>query len=213
MIYKIYLIDGDNGISILETTFKKFKEGTLDNDLIPGFFKEINKIIDHIQEAMTKGERENEIIRVVESESATIIIYFYPLPRILFCSISDADDDSDKTIEVIHTIANRFYKKHQSEIKIFRSTTEKSSFKTFIADIESLTHNGHIAEVFPKLLIIQKVLERILNMGVISDFEFHVAILCSGNNSPLQISRMLGKSKMEIAEALKKLEELDIIKI
>ncbi|TFG24564.1 MAG: hypothetical protein EU533_01990 [Promethearchaeota archaeon] len=213
MIYKIYLIDGDNGISILESTFKKLKENKIDDDLIPGFFKEINKIIDYIQEVMAKGKKENEIIRVIESESATIIIYYYPTLHILFCSISDADDDSDKIIEVMHTIANRFNKKHHSDVKIFRNTNEKISFKTFSADIENLTHNGQIAEVFPIKLIVKNVLEKILNMGMISDFEFHVALLCSGNNSPLKISRMLGKSKMEIAEALKKLKELDIIKI
>ena len=213
MIYKIYLIDGFNGISILESTFKNLKGDNLDDDLIPGFFKEINKIIDHVQDAMAKGENENEIIRVIESESATIIIYYYPLPRILFCSISDADDDSDKIINVMRTIANRFYKKHSSDVKIFRTTNEKTSFKTFTADIENLTHNGHIAEIFPILLIVKNVLEKILHMGMISDFEFHVALLCSGNNSPLKISRMLGRSKTEIAEALNKLKELDIIKI
>ena len=213
MIYKIYLIDGDNGISILESTFKKFQEDKLDDDLIPGFFKEINKIIDHIQEAMVKGENENEIIRVIESESATIIIYYYPPLRILFCTISDADDDTDKIVEVMHTISNRFNKKHHSDVKIFRNTNDKISFKTFIADIENLTHNGQIAEVFPITLIVKNVLEKILNMGMISDFEFHVALLCTGNNSPLKISRMLRKSKMEIAEALNKLKELDIVKI
>ena len=213
MIYKIYLIDGDNGILILESTFKKFKEDNLDDDLIPGFFKEINKIIDHIQEAMAKGEKGNEIIRVLESESSTIIIYFYPLPRVLFCSISDADDDTDKIIEVIHKIANRFWKKHQSDIKVYRSTTEQTSFKTFTADLENLTHNGRIGELFPKLLIVKNVLEKILSMGMVSDFEFHVALLCTGDNSPLKISRMLHKSKLEIAEALRKLQELDIIKI
>ncbi len=213
MIYKIYLIDGDSGILILESTFKKLAEDKLDDDLIPGFFKEINKIIDHIQEAMAKGEKGNEIIRVLESESSTIIIYFYPLPRILFCSISDADDDSDKLIEVIHKIANRFYKKHQSDINIFRTTSENTSFKTFTADIENLTHNGHIGEVFPNLLIVKNVLSKIFNMGMISDFEFHVALLATGENSPLKISRMLHKSKLEIAEALIKLKELDIIKL
>ena len=207
------MIDGDNGILILESTFKKFKEDNLDDGLIPGFFKEINKIIDHIQEAMAKGEKGNEIIRVLESESSTIIIYFYPLPRVLFCSISDADDDTDKIIEVIHKIANRFWKKHQSDIKVYRSTTEQTSFKTFTADLENLTHNGHIGELFPKLLIVKNVLEKILSMGMVSDFEFHVALLCTGDNSPLKISRMLHKSKLEIAEALRKLQELDIIKI
>ena len=213
MIYKIYLIDGDNGILILESTFKKFKEDKVDDGLIPDFFKEINKIIDHIQAAMAKGERGNEIIRVLESESSTIIIYFYPLPRVLFCSISDADDDSDRLIEVIHKLANRFYKKHQSDIKVFRTTSENTSFKTFTADIENLTHNGHIAEISPTLLIVKNVLEKLLAMGMVSDFEFHVALLCTGDNSPLKISRMLHKSKLEIAEALRKLQELDIIKI
>ncbi|MFX1234061.1 MAG: hypothetical protein ACFFBY_05820, partial [Promethearchaeota archaeon] len=138
MIYKIYLIDGDNGISILETTFKEFQKSKIGNEVIPGFFKEINQIIDNIQDAMAKGKRSDEIIRTVESEDSTIVIYYHPTSRILFCSISDSDDNTDKLIEVIHKIANRFWKKHQSDIKIFRTTTERSRFQTINTDIENL---------------------------------------------------------------------------
>jgi len=98
---------------------------------------------------MVKGRNVNEITRIVESENSTIIIIYHPLSRILFCSISDADDDVDKLIEVIKKIINRFWKKHKSDIKIFRTTSEKSRFQTIIADIENLTRGGTLAEVFP----------------------------------------------------------------
>ena len=94
------------------------------------FFQAINKTIDVIQESMAKGRRVNEMNRVVESEDSTILIYFHPLSRVLFCSISDADDDSEKIEEIVHKIANRFWKKHQSDLKVFRATTEKSRFQT-----------------------------------------------------------------------------------
>lgn len=211
MIYKIYLIDGDSGVSILETGFKEFQKEKIDNNLIPGFFNEINSIIDNIQDAMAKGKKEDEFIRILESEYSVIMIFYHPTSRILFCSISDADDDTEKLAEVIHKIANRFWKKHKSDITNFRTTTEKSTFKTIIADIENLCHGGHVAEVFPKLMVAKNVLEKILSMGMINDFEFHVALKCTGDNSPLKVSKILQRSKTKIMDSLKNLKELDII--
>jgi len=160
---------------------------------------------------MVKGKNGNEIIRIVESENSTIIIIYHPLSRILFCSISDADDDVDKLIEVNKKITNRFWKKHQSDIKIFRTTSEKSRFQTIIADIENLTRGGTIAEVFPKLLVVKNVMEKILAMGMINEYDFQVALKCTGNASPLRIARNLGKTRNSVNEVLKRLEQLDII--
>ncbi|MHA1669047.1 MAG: hypothetical protein ACTSV5_00560 [Promethearchaeota archaeon] len=212
LIYKIYLIDGNNGISILNTSFKEFQKDKIDDNLIPGFFTEINAIIDKIQEAMVKGKREEEFIRMLESEYSVILIYYHSASQILFCSISDADDDTEKLVEVIHKIANRFWKKHKSDIKNFRTTTEKSPFKTIIADIENLCHGGHIAEIFPKLMIVKlEVLEKILSMGMINDFDYQVALKCTGENSPLKISKIIQKPKTKILDSLKNLKDLDII--
>lgn len=213
MIYKIYLIDGDNGISILEASFKDFQEGKIDKDIISGFFKEINRIIDNIQNAMVKGKKKNEILRTIESENSTIIIFYHPPSRVLFCSISDADDNTDRLIDVIRKIANRFWKKHKSDIETFRDTTEKSRFQTIIADIENFTHGGTIAEVFPKLLISVSVLKKIVTMGMITNFEYQIAERCDGKTSPLKISRSFRKPQTEIYESLKKLVQLDIIQL
>lgn len=211
MIYKIYLIDADNGISLVESTFKELKK--VQDDILTGFFSAINTTIDVIQEAMVKGRRVNEMDRVLQSEDSIIFIYYHPLSRVLFCSISDADDDSEKIEDVIHKIANRFWKKHQSDLKNFRTTTDKSRFQTLIADIENLTTGGRIAEIFPKLLIAKGVLEKVLSMGMIDEFDLKVALQCSGKNSPLKISRILNKKQSEITPILQKLEELEIIKI
>ena len=180
MIYKVYLIDADSGISIFEVTFKELKK--IQDDILTGFFQAINKTIDVIQESMAKGRRVNEMNRIVESEDSTILIYFHPLSRVLFCSISDADDDSEKIEEIVHKIANRFWKKHQSDLKVFRATTEKSRFQTLGADIENLTIGGRIAEVYPKLLVVKKVLEKVLLMGMIDEIDFQIALLCTGNS-------------------------------
>ncbi|MFW9901498.1 MAG: hypothetical protein ACFFDY_09425 [Candidatus Thorarchaeota archaeon] len=210
MIYKIYLIDADNGISLLESTFKELKK--IQDDILTGFFNAINTTIDVIQDAMSKGRRVNEMDRVLQSEDSTIFIHYNPLSRILFCSISDADDEILKIEEVVHKIANRFWKKHQSDLKNFRTTTDKSRFQTLIADIENLTIGGRIAEIFPRSLVVKKVLEKVLSMGMINNLDFQVALQCNGKNSALRISRNLSKKRPEINEILKKLEELEIIK-
>jgi len=211
LIYKAFLIDGDNGISLFESTFKELNK--IQDDILTGFFNAINKTIDVIQESMAKGRRVNEMNRVIEAEDSTIVIYYHPLSRILFCSISDADDDTEKIKEVIHKIAIRFWKKHQSDLKVFRATTEKTRFQTLSADIENLTRGGKIAEVFPKLLVAKSVLEKVLTMGMINDSDFQIALLCTEKNSPLKISRKLSLKRNEVDDALKKLEQLDIVKM
>jgi Fe2+ transport system protein FeoA len=90
---------------------------------------------------------------------------------------------------------------------------EKSRFQTIIADIENLTNGGKIAEVFPKILIVQNVLKKILSMGMITEFEFQVALKCTGENSPLKISRIFNTTRTEINECIRKLLELEIIQI
>ncbi|MFX0020852.1 MAG: hypothetical protein ACFE9S_00880 [Candidatus Hermodarchaeota archaeon] len=211
MIYKIFLIDADNGISLVESTFKELKK--VQDDILTGFFNAINTTIDVIQEAMSKGRRVNEMDRILQSEDSIIFIYYHPLSRILFCSISDADDNSEKIEDVIHKIANRFWKKHQSDLKNFRTTTDKSRFQTLIADIQNLTIGGRIAEIFPKLLIVKGVLEKVLSMGMIDEFDLEVALQCTGSNSPLKISRNLNKKQSDITPILQKLEQLEIIKM
>ena len=211
LIYKVFLIDADNGISLMESTFKELKK--VQDEILTSFFNAINKTIDVIQKAMIKGRRVNEMNRVLHSEDSTILIYFHPLSRILFCSISDADDNTEKIKEVMLKIAIRFWKKHESDLKVFRSTTEKSRFQTFIMDIENLTIGGRIAEVFPKLIVIKNVLEKVLIMGMVNNLDFQVALNCTGENSPLKISRLLKKNLSEIHDTLKKLSQLDIIQI
>ncbi len=211
MIYKIYLIDGDNGINLLEATFREFAKKKIQGNVITDFFNAINRTIDNIQESMAKGRRLNEMTRVLESEDSTIVIFYHPLARVLFCIISDADDETDKLKEVIHKIGKRFWIKHQSDLKIFRTTTEKSRFLTFVADIENLTIGGRYAEVFPKLLIIKNVLDKILSMGMIEDFEYKIALECTGKNSPLKLARMFQRTRNEITDVLKKIEQLDVI--
>ncbi len=212
MIYKVYIIDFHTGIQLLESTLKEFQEKKNKNKIFPEFFKNVNITIDNLQEAMAKGRRVNEMTRVIESEDSIIIIYYHPLSRVLFCSISDADDDLDRLKVVIKNIGNRFWKKHQSDLKNFRATTEKQRFKTFKVDIENLSMGGKYAEVIPKLLVDQKVLDKILSMGTINDFDFQVAISCNGNTSSLKISRRYKKTRNDINKSLQKLNKLDIIK-
>ncbi len=162
---------------------------------------------------MVKGSNKEDMTRIVESENSTIIIIYHPPSRILFCSISDSDDDVDKTIEVIHKISSRFWKKHQSDIKIFRTTSQKSRFQTIIADIENISQGGKIAEIFPKLLVVKKVMLKILSMGMITEYDYQVALRCSGKSSPLKIARDLSTTRNDVNEVLRRLEQLDIISL
>ena len=212
MIYKVYLIDSNNGISILESSFKEFNDKKVSDELFPGFFTAINRTIDIVQNAMATGRKVEEIIRVLEAEDSTTVIFFHPESKVLFCSISDADDDTYRIKEAMRKIANRFWKKHQSDLRIFRSTTDKSKFQSIIVDIQNLTMGGKIAEIFPKLLVVNTVLDKIVSMGLIDNFDYKIALKCDGNNSPLKISKEFSMDRLEIREALKKLENLDIIK-
>ncbi len=205
------MIDADNGISLLESTFKDFKKLSFEDKILPKFFNYVNQIIDSIHESMAKGRNINEIIRILESESSIIVIYYHPLSRVLFCTISDADDDTEKIKEIITKLGKRFWKKHRPDLRLFRSTTNKSSFLAFQADLENLTMGGRVAESFPRLLVIQNVLEKVFSMGIINDVEYKIALECTGSNSPLKISKIFNKNRYEIAEVLKKLEQLDLI--
>jgi len=138
---------------------------------------------------MVKGSNKEDMIRIVESENSTIIIIYHPPSRILFCSISDSDSD----------------------LKIFRTTSQKSRFQTIIADIENLSRGGKIAEIFPKLLVVKKVLSKIMSMGMINEEDFQVALRCTGEASPLKIARELAKTRNDVNNVLKKLEQLDIV--
>ena len=160
---------------------------------------------------MVKGKNKDNMTRIVESENSTIIIVYHPPSRILYCSISDADDDIDKLINVINKISIRFYKKHQSDLLLFRTTSEKSRFQTIKTDIENICQGGRVAEVFPKLLVGEKVLPKIVSMGMIDDEDLQVALKCTGKTSPLRIARELAKSRNDVNNILKKLEQLDIV--
>ncbi|NVM46888.1 MAG: hypothetical protein HWN79_18425 [Candidatus Lokiarchaeota archaeon] len=59
--------------------------------------------------------------------------------------------------------------------------------------------------------MVKKVLEKIMSMGMINEEDFQVAVRCTGDASPLRISRMLAKPRNDINNVLKKLEELDIV--
>lgn len=211
MIYKIYLIDGDSGISLSEVTFKRLQK--IQDGVITSFFSAINRTIDNIHQGMVKGRKINEMTRVLESEDSIVVIYYHPLSRVLFCSISDADDEIQTLRKVMQKIGIRFWKKHRADIKTFRETSEKKMFSPISVDIENLTMGGRIAEVFPRLLVPRNVLEKVLSMGMIEDSDFQVAVKCNKKNSPLKIARELGVSRIEINEILKKLEKLDIIQL
>lgn len=207
------MIDVFSGVSLLEIPFKEFQ--TSDKNIIfSKFFELINRTIDDIRIEISKNNITHEFTNVFESNDSSFLIYYQPLAGILFCSISDVDDDTDKISEAIKRITHRFMKKHRTNLKLYRDTTEQTRFQTFTADIENFMLGGRIAEVFPKLLIARGALEKINEASIISELELEIALLCDGKNSPFRISKNYqDMNKVEINKILKKLEQLDIIKI
>ncbi len=212
MIYKIYLIDGDNGIAVLDTTFKEFIEVEEESVVFPDLFNAVNIMIDNIHKDIARGKNLNELMKTIETESTLIVLFYHPLSRMLICSISDVEDNIEKIKDVIKKIGSRLWLKHQSEIELYRSTTDKSRIQIFTADIEIMTLGGKIAEDYPKLIVIKNILQKIRSMGIINDFDYLVAINCNGKSSPLEISRKFEKSMREIHDVLDKLESLVLIK-
>ncbi|HME53490.1 MAG TPA: hypothetical protein VKM55_14795 [Candidatus Lokiarchaeia archaeon] len=217
MIYSIYLIDADNAVLLLEKIFQPLKKPATQQDLIDAnlaeFFSSINTFIDEVQAAMRKGRDVSNMNRILLAENSTITMHYDPEARVLVSTISDPDDDTDVIIAAAKRIGERFWKKHQVNIEEFRIHADKSMFKAFIPDIEMVFHDGKIAEIFPRLQVPLKTLQRINAMGVISNDEYQVGVLLDGAMmSPLAISKQLGKTKAEIMDILKKFESLDIIK-
>jgi len=213
LIYKISLIDSDNGILVLELDFKDFQK-EIKEEIISSFFSQINVLIDNIKQLKDKESKVNTFIKQIEVKQLAIIFYFHPLSRMIFCAMSDSDDEIDRIKETLTRISDRFWKKYQSDLNIYRTTSEKARFQTFIADIENLTNGGKIAELFPKIIVIKNVLEKIYSMGMITEFDVKVALNCNGQNSALKIKEIVKiKNIDEIKETLKKLEQLNIIKI
>ena len=215
MIYQIIIVDSDSGILILEKQLKILdKSKALNNEILAGFFKALNSVIDEIQKSMKKGRDVENMSRIVSSENSLIILHFHPLSRVLMCSISDPDDEQEKLVEVLRVLAKRFWSKHKSDIEIFRKENTRDVFTAFVPDIETYTLEGKVAEKFPLLLIAESALDRIIKMGVVDDFEFKIAKLCDGKTSTLKISKELDGTSVEaIKRGLNKLEDLDIIKM
>ena len=214
MIYSVILVDGDSGILLLENQLKELeKKQNLSSDVLAGFFKALNNMIDEIQVSMKKGRDVSNMIRSVESEGSLIIIYYHPQSRVMICSISDPDDDRVKIIELIKILGKRFWLKHQADIDIFRKENIRDIFNSFSVDIDTYSLEGKVAESFPKLMVALKSMNRIKMMGVVSELEYKVAKLCDGKTSSLKISKDLQISLDSVKRCLNKLEDVDIIKI
>lgn len=216
MIFSVYLIDADNGILLLEKNFKPLHRPSTTKDLAPGviaeFFSAINSFIDEIQAAMRKGRDVSNMNRTLLAENSTVSMHYQPEGRVLISSISDPDDDTDVIVAGLRRIGEKFWKKHRENIEEFRVSMDKTSFKGFIPDIELVLRDGKVAEIFPRLAIPIKTLQRLRLMGVINDEDYRlVEHLDKELVSPLSLSKSLGKTKNDVMEMLKKLEALDII--
>ncbi|MHA1340080.1 MAG: hypothetical protein ACTSRZ_12345 [Promethearchaeota archaeon] len=213
MIYSVIIVDADSGILILEKQMKILdKRDKISPDVLAGFFRALNNMIDDIQHFMKKGRDVSNMTRTVASEGSTIILHYQPQARILICSISDPDDDEERIKEILKNLGKRFWLKHRGDLNIFRKENIREIFNSFSIDIENFTLNGRVAERFPKLLVGKMALDRIRTMGIIDNTEYKIANLCDGKTSALKIAKELELSKENVFRALHRLEDVDIIK-
>lgn len=212
MIYSVYMIDADTGILLLEHSFKK-KASYEDNEsqILASFFQSLNSTIDDIHKSLRKGRDLSHMNRILNTEGATLILHYMYEGRILFATISDADDNVEKILDALKDLGKRFWKKHYVDVENFRATTQKEIFKSFLFEIQMLLLNGKIAEEFPKLSVSEATLQRIQSMGMINKIELAMAKLCDGTNSPLQLSRKLNLHSQEIIVMLRHLADLDVL--
>jgi len=212
MIYSIILVDGDSGILLLEKQMKDLDKKSLSSDVLAGFFKALNGMIDEIQIFIKKGRDVSNMTREVNSENSRIILHYMPEARVLICSISDPDDDAEKIIETLRILAKRFWLKHRSDIEKFRKDSLRDIFNSFSVDIDTYTLEGRVAESFPKVIISDMALERVKMMGIVDATEYKVIKMCNGKTSALKISKDLEISLDKVKLILNKLGELDLVK-
>ncbi len=206
MIHQLYIIDGETGLSIIEyrdyPNSKEFKD----------FFQVINDIMDDIRSNIQENERTlSNFSRILMIDDFSIILHYYHPAKILLCCLSDVDDIKEKILSILETLGRRFWQKHSLDMDKYLHTNKKV-FNSFLIEIEMLTRNGKIAENIPKLIVNDSTLNRLCKMEIISSEELSIAKICKGTFSPLQISKKTNISHEKVAEILKKLKKIDIIK-
>jgi hypothetical protein len=220
MIYSVFLIDGDSGILLLDHTLKRLdgfhsdnpEEQKSESQILANFFQAMNGMIDDIHKAMRKGRDLSQMTRILQSEGATVVLYYHYEGRVLLCSISDADDDTDKIVAVLHTLGKRFWQKHRVDVEKFRFDNQKDIINAFAIDIDNFTVSGKLAEQYPRLIVSENALQKVRDMGLITEQDQMVAKMCKDGGSSLQISKKLNLPRQRVTEIYKKLAKLDLIK-
>lgn len=218
MIFGIYVVDGASGILVVESRFrplqvKRNAKNSLESEVLAAFFSAVNAIVDDLQGSMRKGRDVSNMNRILASENSSILLHYQPNARVLICAIADPDDDSEVILKVLRQIGRRFWKKHRKDLDLFRTRSDNKVFSSFVIDIENLARGGKVGEVHVELQIAKNALDRVKAMGVISDGEFEVAKLAQELHTSLSIAKHIGSPLSEINALLKKLADLDIIKI
>jgi hypothetical protein len=218
MIFGIFIVDGGSGILIVEARFRPLQAKgeasvSMESDVLAAFFSAVNTMVDDLQESMRKGRDVSNMNRVLTSENSSILLHYQPNARVLVCAIADPDDDSEVIVKVLQQIGKRFWKKHRKDLELFRTLSENRVFSSFIIDIENIARSGKVGEIHIDLQIAKTALDRVQAMGVINEDEFHVANAVQEFHTPLEIAKHVSMTASEVNNLLKKLAELDIVKI
>ena len=169
VIFSIYFIDceSDSGIPFLEYNSPHPSSFKVDSEILSKFFNHVDFTLETIKKTLSYGQNLSDTTRILLIKNMNIIIHYCSKCHTLVCSIADADDNNDKILRALITLANRFSQKHRADLDEFRISNQHEIFSSFQIDIENFTMQGKIGESFPTLIVNGLTLERLRKMAVI----------------------------------------------
>ena len=210
MLHRLYLIDGDSGFSMLEYRYKNSAFQKSEN--FQEFFNAIAYVVDDIRTNIRENQHVENLSRILVIDPFTILIHYIAKGNFLVCAVADADDQKDVILQVIESLARRFWAKFTFEIEKFRMTNISTPFNSFTIEIELLTLNGKIGQNLPKVIVTDSTLTRLQQMQTITSTEFQIAKRSTGFAAPSRIAQDMEIQYDDVVNALDRLTNLDLVK-
>ncbi len=181
------------------------------NAVFDEFFTNIGKTLRQIQAESNNVAKNSEFTRILVIEGFNVIIYYCGIGEFVICSINDLDDDKEKILDALQSLARRFHQKHRTDLQEFRYSNQINMFKPFKIDIINLSLKGTIGEEYPRLIVNKNTIDRLRKMSIITEEEYSIAEQCDGSKTPYKIAHLLDIDYDEIKRAMEKMKNLDII--
>ncbi|MFX1562213.1 MAG: hypothetical protein ACFFDP_02770 [Promethearchaeota archaeon] len=196
MLHVIYLM-ANNGLCLLD---QKFGELELDPNLVAGFFSAIRQF----SQVLSKGKGEARVVEMGE-----FYVTYASGDFIVCAAVVDKDDNRLRILQALDEVITRFSERFAETLKEWDG---KLVFFSFVPELTELLKGGMIGEVAQTLPKLKRGLPRLLvKLGQVTEQEFQVAKLCSGERTPIEIAEKMGLPLNEVEGLLYKLKKLDLI--